>query len=63
VAAEVFRGAFCLTRDRCSASGAETGLPEDPLAAGGSGYVQRISAERGGKRRLSILTHRIVVSI
>jgi L-rhamnose isomerase/sugar isomerase len=50
-AEELFRGAFWRdVRPLLQAWRRERGLPEDPLAAlTESGYVQRISAERGGK--------------
>ena len=50
-AEELFRGAFwCDVRPMLKEWRRVRGLPEDPLAAlAESGYVQRISAERGGK--------------
>jgi L-rhamnose isomerase/sugar isomerase len=50
-AEELFRGAFWLdVRPMLREWRRKRGLPEDPLAAlAESGYVQRISAERGGK--------------
>jgi L-rhamnose isomerase/sugar isomerase len=50
-AEELFRGAFWLdVRPLIKEWRRARGLPEDPLAAlAESGYVQRISAERGGK--------------
>src|SRR6185369_15363 len=51
-AEELFRGAFWLdVRPLLGEWRQKRGLPEDPLAAlAESGYVQRISNERGGKR-------------
>lgn len=50
-AEELFRGAFwCDVRPTLRAWRRLRGLPEDPLAAlAESGYVERITAERGGK--------------